>query len=60
MADRYTVESEHAEDISTGQTFYPGDEAKGVDPKHPHDKAMIEDGRLAVKRSRPKQEAEDK
>lgn len=50
MADRYRValHCSHPEDIASGASFGPGETAVGVDPKHPHDKAAIEDGRLEL------------
>lgn len=48
MSDRYRVISGHAETISTGATFGPGEEAVGLDPKNPHDEALIADGKFVV------------
>lgn len=42
----YRVTSLHAETISTGATFAPGENATGVNPKNEHDKALIDDGKL--------------
>lgn len=48
MSDRYRVISDHPETISTGASFAPGEEAVGLDPKDPHDKALLEDGKFVV------------
>jgi hypothetical protein len=48
MADEYRVASRHPEDIASGKSFAPGELAVGVDPKDPHDQALIEDGRLVL------------
>jgi pyruvate/2-oxoglutarate dehydrogenase complex dihydrolipoamide acyltransferase (E2) component len=46
MADRYWVNSTHAEDIASGRLFEPREWAIGVDPSHPYDRAKIDAGRL--------------
>jgi hypothetical protein len=48
MADRYRVASRHPEDLASGASFAPGELAKGVNPKDPHDKRLIEEGRLVI------------
>ena len=43
--DRYRVPlGHHTEDIHTGATFAPGEEAIGLDPTDPFDAAKIADG----------------
>jgi pyruvate/2-oxoglutarate dehydrogenase complex dihydrolipoamide acyltransferase (E2) component len=46
MADRYWVNSTHAEDIASGRIFEPQKWAVGVDPDHPYDAAKIAAGTL--------------
>lgn len=41
---QYRVASTHVEDIHTGATFAPGEEAIGLDPDNPFDAAKIADG----------------
>lgn len=46
MADRYWVNSTHAEDIASGRIFEPQEWAIGVDRDHPYDAAKIAAGTL--------------
>lgn len=45
---RFRVASSHAEDIASGATFEPGATCVGVNEKDPHDKRLIEEGRLVL------------
>lgn len=59
-AKRFRVTSTHAETISTGASFAPGELAVGVDEKDPHDKAAIDEGRLTLLKSKSTANSEDK
>ena len=48
MPDQYRVASRHPEDIASGASFAPGEIAVGIDPKDPHDKQKIEEGRFVL------------
>jgi hypothetical protein len=43
--------SGHVESLHNGRMVGPGEDVTGVDPKHPHDKRLIDRGVL-VKRAR--------
>lgn len=45
---RFRVASSHAEDLASGATFEPGAVCVGVNEKDPHDKRLIEEGRLVL------------
>jgi pyruvate/2-oxoglutarate dehydrogenase complex dihydrolipoamide acyltransferase (E2) component len=53
MADRYWVNSTHAEDIASGRLFEPQGWAEGVDPDHPYDAAKIAAGTLIPETAPP-------
>lgn len=44
MTRRFRVATTKAEEIHTGATFAPGEEAVGIDPSHPDDARKIEAG----------------
>ena len=43
---RFRVASSKAEEVNSGATFAPGEEAIGIDPEHPDDARKIEEGRF--------------
>jgi hypothetical protein len=45
-SDKYRVSSTHAEDLADGRLLEPGETAKDVDEKDPHNKRLINDGKL--------------
>lgn len=51
----YRVTSGHVETLHNGRMVGPGEDVTGVKPSHPHDKRLIDSGRLvkrAAKRGR--------
>jgi hypothetical protein len=46
MAQRFRVVSNHAEEIACGQMVDPGEETRRVKTSDPHDKRLIDEGRL--------------
>lgn len=48
MPDRLLYVGDHADQTAAGRPLEPGDtvSAAQVDPKHPHDKRLIDDGVL--------------
>ena len=57
MADRYWVNSTHAEDIASGRLFEPQGWAVGIDPDHPYDAAKIAAGTLIPETAPPEPKA---
>jgi hypothetical protein len=61
MASRFRVSSVHPEDLACGLVLAPGEVSSRVKPSDPHDKRLIEKGRLVelpAKRSVPPKENE--
>lgn len=48
MGDSYRVLSNHPENLSCGQMVAPGETSDRVDPQDPHDRRLIESGKLAL------------
>lgn len=46
MAQRYRASSAHPEDLACGQVVAPGEATSRVNEKDPHDKRLIDEGRL--------------
>lgn len=62
MASRFRVSSLHPEDLACGLVLAPGEVTSRVKPSHPHDKSLIERGRLVelpAKRQPPSNEKEE-
>jgi hypothetical protein len=63
MAARFRVNSTHPEDLACGQVAAPGEVTSKVKTSDPHDKRLIEAGRLVelapIKRQPPKSEKEE-
>jgi hypothetical protein len=49
----YRVTSGHVESLHNGRMVGPGEDVNGVNPRHPHDKRLI-DGGVLVKRAAKK------
>lgn len=50
----YRVTSGHVESLHNGRMVGPGEDVTGVNPRHPHDKRLIDSGalvKLATKKS---------
>lgn len=45
---RYRVDSTHPEDIACGQVVAPGEVTSSVKQQDPHDRRLIEEGRLVA------------
>jgi hypothetical protein len=45
---RYRVDSTHPEDIACGQVVAPGEVTSNVKQQDPHDKRLIQEGRLVA------------
>lgn len=45
---RYRVDSTHPEDLACGQVVAPGETTSNVKQQDPHDKRLIEEGRLVA------------
>jgi hypothetical protein len=52
---RYRVDSTHPEDIACGQVVAPGEVTSNVQQQDPHDKRLIEEGRLVALPEKPRQ-----
>ena len=52
MSPAFRVCSTHPEDIACGQMVGPGEITKNVNPKHAHDKRLIEEGVLVEQPSK--------
>lgn len=60
MSDTYRVTSTHAENLADGRMVGPGEEVE-VDARDPHNKQLIEDGKLtAVADETPKRSSSKK
>lgn len=46
MSDEYRLSSTHAEDLEDGRVVAPGQVVSGVDPEKPHNRRLIEEGKL--------------
>ena len=46
MARHFQLYSTHSEDLACGEVLAPGESSSNVDPKHPHDQRLIEEGKL--------------
>lgn len=46
MAARFRVSSTHPEDLACGAVLAPGEASSRVRPSNPHDKRLIDEGRL--------------
>lgn len=58
MSPTFRVRSTHPVDLACGQMVGPGEDTKNVNPKHEHDKRLIEEGLLIEQPSkRPPQKS---
>lgn len=46
MADKYRVSSTHPEDLADGRVLGAGEQITDLDASDPHNKRLIDDGRL--------------
>lgn len=48
----YRVMSGHVENLHNGRMVGPGEDVTGVNPRHPHDKRLIDNGVLVKRASK--------
>ena len=49
--DSYRVADKHPVEVAGGQMYGPGEEIKGLDECHPHNKGLIERGQIVKQES---------
>jgi len=51
VSNEYRVVSDHPEDLADGRQVGPGEFVKNVDPDEPHNRRLIDDGRIIETKS---------